>query len=109
MADGKETEIKIDLPVNDSIFLIEGARVVLFLDSDPVNSREAVAQYINYQPGFTNNGSLAYRITAKLQEPAGNQVSIGVQGTAQIYGKTVPLILYLFRRPLTFVRQWIGW
>ncbi|MEM7069062.1 MAG: HlyD family efflux transporter periplasmic adaptor subunit [Pseudomonadota bacterium] len=109
IANDNETEIKIDLPVSDSIFLIEGTRVVLFLDSDPVNSREAIVQYINYQPGFTSNRNLAYQITAKIEETAGNRVGIGVQGTAQIYGKTVPLLLYLFRRPLTFVRQWIGW
>ena len=33
---------------------------------------------------------------------------IGLRGTAKVYGSRVMLFYYLFRKPITFVRQLIG-
>ena len=33
---------------------------------------------------------------------------IGLRGTAKVYGSKVSLFYYLFRKPITFMRQLIG-
>ena len=39
---------------------------------------------------------------------AAPEVRIGWHGTAKIYGEDVPLFFYLFRRPLSAIRQFVG-
>jgi hypothetical protein len=33
---------------------------------------------------------------------------LGIRGTAQLYGDRVPMIYYILRRPVAFLRQWVG-
>ncbi len=109
IADPEKVMVRINLHVSDSILLEEGAKVKLFLDSDPLVPRDAVVEYANYRAAPIADGSLAYAITARLADDGGAIPRLGIQGSAQLYGKTVPLFMYLFRRPLTSVRQWLGW
>ena len=53
-------------------------------------------------------GTVGYRIRADFKGT--EQVPrIGLSGVAKIYGKKVPLAYALFRRPLTALRQRLGW
>jgi hypothetical protein len=109
IASSDEAEVRIRLPVADSIFLEPDARALLFLDSDPLNAREAAIEHINYQATPSANGDLAYEVMARMKDTGDDLPRLGVQGTAQVYGRTVPMAFYLFRRPLTFARQRLGW
>ena len=108
VADPEKVLVRINLHVSDSILLEEGAKVKLFLDSDPLVPRDAVVEYANYRAAPVADGSLAYAITARLADDDRTIPRLGIQGSAQLYGKTVPLFMYLFRRPLTSARQWLG-
>jgi hypothetical protein len=46
-------------------------------------------------------------VTAQLEQGA-SELRIGWQGSAKIYGKQVMLFTYLFRRPISAIRPWIG-
>jgi len=37
-----------------------------------------------------------------------SEFRIGWQGSAKIYGERVTLFTYLFRRPISAIRPWIG-
>ena len=50
---------------------------------------------------------LAYRVEASIVEPE-IDVRIGLQGSAKIYGSKVSLFFYLFRRPISALRQFTG-
>ena len=107
IADPKEISLRIYLPVEDSIFLVEGADAKIFLDVDPLKSIDAVVTYSSYEAEVTPDNILAYRIEAEFKDP--NEIQrIGLQGTAKIYGERVSLFFYLFRRPLATLRQIIG-
>ena len=108
IADPDNIKVRINLPVSDSILLDTGAKVKLFLDSDPLNPKDAVVEFINYQATPIANGSLAYAISARFEGESGKSPRMGVHGSAQLYGESVPLFFYLFRRPLTSARQWLG-
>ena len=108
IANPQQIELLVDVAVNDAIILRSNARVKIFLDSDPVNAREAVVKYIDYKARERVGGVLSFRVVANILEDQGHIPRLGVRGTAQLYGKYVPFAFYVFRRPLTTIRQWIG-
>jgi len=107
IADPAEAELRIFLPVGDAIALDPGAPVELFLDVAPLDPVPAVLTHAGYEAEVTPAGVLAYRVVARFAEDAAVP-RIGLQGTAKIYGETVPLGLYLFRRPIAAARQTLG-
>lgn len=111
IAKPENIELKIMLPVSDAIFLEENAIVKAFFDNDPTNSWNAKIKYISYKPELTEQNILSYKITANFDDMRENGYlpSIGLRGTAKIYSKKVTLFFYIFRKPITSVRQWIGW
>lgn len=111
IANPNNIELKIMLPVTQAIFLEEGAVVKAFFDNDPTNSWRAKVKYISYKPELTEENILSYKITADFENINENNYipSIGLRGTAKIYSNEVTLFFYLFRKPITSIRQWIGW
>ena len=109
VADSKSVEARIDLPVADAIALSQGGRVKLFLDSDPLTPWHAQIKRADYKAKIGDNEIVSFKITAQLTDEAGRDVPrVGVRGTAQVIGDDVSLGLYVFRRPITALRQWIG-
>lgn len=105
----EQVELQVMLAVKDSITLTEGARLKVFFDSDPLSARDAVLRHAAYEPQRTPEETLAYRLVATLSDEEGAPPRIGMRGTARIYGERVSLFFYLFRRPITSLRQWLGW
>ena len=107
LANPQQLEVRIDLPVEDAIVLREGAAVALFLNADPFSSVPATVSHASYHAEVLPNNTLAYRVTAQLGQEA-SEFRIGWQGSAKIYGQQVTLFTYLFRRPISALRPWIG-
>lgn len=107
VADPSQVEFRIMLPVKDAILLEPGNDIRIFLDSSPMAPRQATVERFQYEPELTELGNLAYSVSGVLSNPE-KPPRIGLRGTAKIFGKTVTLFYYLFRKPLTFVRQWMG-
>ena len=108
IADPKNVEVEVRLPVGDSISLQQGARVKLFLDSDPLNAREAQVIHVSHEAAPDATSVLSYRVVARLADPDASVPRIGEHGTAQLFGERVALFYYLFRRPITALRQHTG-
>ena len=110
IANTAQVVLRIDLPVADAISLTSGAKVRLFLDANPLKALSAKLRHASYfateQPGV----GLVYRVTADLQEDEKSEIvpRIGLRGTAQIFGREVFLGFYLFRKPISTVRQYFG-
>jgi hypothetical protein len=107
LADPKRLEVRIELPVEDAIVLHEGAPVKLFLNANPFSSVPATVSHASYHAEVLPNNTLSYRVTAQLERGA-SEFRIGWQGSAKIYGEQVSLFTYLFRRPISAIRPWIG-
>ena len=109
LADPQQLEFRIDLPVADAIVLTEGAKVKVFLDSDPLSAVEARLVRADFQARLRETQQLAFRLIAdRVTAEASRPLRLGVRGTAQVYSDKVPLAFYLFRRPLSAARQWLG-
>ncbi|RYF61514.1 MAG: HlyD family efflux transporter periplasmic adaptor subunit [Comamonadaceae bacterium] len=107
VADPTQTEFSILLPVQDSLLIDEGARVKIYLDSDPLRPLAAHLVRSSYQAEKTESGGFAFRMVARADAPQPG-LRIGTRGTAQVYGGKVPFLFYLLRRPITVIRQSVG-
>lgn len=107
LADPQQLEVRIDLPVEDAIVLREGASATLFLNAEPFSSVPMTVNHASYHAEVLPNNTLAYRVTAQLEQGS-SEFRIGWQGSAKIYGERVTLFTYLFRRPISAIRPWIG-
>ena len=107
IADRSNVLARIDVPVDDSVVLADGARVKLFLDSDPLHAVEATVSHASHGARMLENNLFAFRADAKLAEGTALP-RLGVRGTAEIYGPRTTMLFYLFRRPLSYLRQHYG-
>lgn len=108
IADPKAMELRIDLPVSEAIVLTPGARIRVFLDSDPLSPLDARLVRADYRARPRDNQLLAFRLVAHSEQPEARGMRLGVRGTARVMSETVPLGFYLFRRPIAVARQWMG-
>lgn len=107
IADPSKIQLEVRLPVKDAISLSRGNEVTFYLDTDPLAPLAFVVDYSSFEPSLTPEQIVAYRIVADSTDVAALP-RIGLRGTAKLYGERVPLVYYLLRRPITFVRQNLG-
>ena len=106
IANPKKVEFLIWLPVKDSLIIKENTDVKVFLDINPIKPLKGKLKRASYQSSLSPEEVLSYQISASFE---GEEIPrIGLRGTAKIYGSRVTLFYYLFRKPITFVRQLIG-
>jgi HlyD family secretion protein len=108
IADTSKIQLKINLSIEDAIVLSDGAKVDVFLDADPLNPVEATVTSTSYIAEKYNQDTLSYRVYAAFDDIENESLRIGSQGTAKMYGERVSLFFYLFRRPISYVRQLLG-
>ena len=89
--------------------LSDGARIKVFLDSDPMNPLEATLVKASYRAQPDKRDILSYSLRAELADNDAELPRIGVQGTAQVFSEKASLAYVLFRRPITAFRQYTGW
>lgn len=109
IADPSNVEVTVNVPVADAIVLQKETRVQLYLDSAPLKPLEAQLKTASFHARPDGAGVLSYRVTASLASDNRSLPRIGLRGTAQIYGDKVSLAYFLFRKPLSVVRQWTGY
>lgn len=107
VADPSLIKVTIFVAPADVVDLEPGAQVTLFLNTDPLNPLAARVTRSSYEPQQQKDGTLAYVVQADLLEGHGFP-RIGMRGTAKIFAEPVSLGYYLFRKPLAYLRQTIG-
>ena len=107
LANPKQVELEILLPVADAINLMPGTEIELFLAINPNHSYTAHIRSASYRANISPEGILAYRLRARLSNRE-QPPRLGLRGTAKIYGANVSLAYYILRRPLALARQLLG-
>ncbi len=100
-------ELEMWLAVGDSISLDKNARIELFLNVSPQRPYHSTLRYVNFQAEMSPEGLFAFRARGDFPSVT-NKLRIGLRGIAKIYGEKVPLYYFLFRRPYSALRQWMG-
>ena len=107
LADPKDAGVLIWLPVSDALNLEPGAPIRLFLSTTPLEPLAAKLVQTSYQAIMSPDGVSAYRLRGVFDEDSG-KARIGLRGTARVSGEWATLGYYLFRRPLSALREWTG-
>ncbi len=107
IADPSDAQLEIQLPAADAIALEKGAEVRLFLNVAPNSPQKATLIQMGYRATPTAENVMAYRLRAEFHQPE-PIVSVGLKGTAKIYGERTVLIAYLMRKPWSSLRVWLG-
>jgi len=108
LADVNAVEIDIYMPVGDTINFEVGDEVLLFLNTDPTKPIKANLRQTSYEPSKRENGDFVFHLKAKFDatEYTGR---VGWAGTAKVYSSNkISLFMYLFRRPISTVRRFLG-
>lgn len=105
VADPKQVQLKIYLPVTNYISLNVGGKGIFFLYGQ-FASIPVVITSLGYNAKLLPNKILAYELYADIEND--NMPQLGGQGTVRLYGHYVPLIYYIFRRPIYALRQTFG-
>ena len=108
VADPQQVEASISLPVSEALNFKPNDKVKIYLSSNPLYVINASIRYISFYATDSSKNILAYEVYADLDQGV-SIPRIGSEGTAKIIGDRVSLFYYLFRKPITFIRQKLGW
>lgn len=97
------SRIEIELPVAEATTLEDGADVLFFSNLAPDRPVPGRIVFVSYATTLNPSGVLAYTARADLQADDG--LRMGLKGTAKIFGPERPLVLWVLRRPIAFLRQ----
>lgn len=106
IADPKSVELRVDLPISDSMVLTPGSEVKMFLDGEPTHAISATIERVSYRAVPTPDHQMVFRTFARFNQA--DALRIGLRGTARLHGEKVALGFYLFRRPIAALRQKVG-
>ena len=107
IANENQAEIEAWIPLNEAIQLPNEASVTLYLNASPLSPIDAKMRYLGHEAMQRPDGTYAYRLRATID--SGESPSrIGLKGTARVSGQFVPLSYWVLRKPIAFVRQYLG-
>jgi hypothetical protein len=107
LADEADTEVEAWVTASDIGEVKSGARLTLFLNTAPLSPSKAIIRSVAYEAAARPDATIAHRVRATLVDGE-SMPRLGLKGTARIDGERVPLIWWLFRRPLATIRQFVG-
>jgi len=107
VANEGDVEIEAWIALSDAIDLPNGAPVTLYLNAAPLSPVDGQLRYLGHEAIQRPDGTYAYRLRATLNpgEPGGR---VGSKGTARVSGQIVPLSYWVFRKPISWLRQFVG-
>lgn len=109
LADVNAIELNISMPVGDTIDFKIDDKVRFFLNTDPTSPVEATLRQTSYEPRTEESGDYVFSLKARFEDEE-FRGRIGWAGTAKVYSSDrVTLFMYIFRRPISSVRQFFGW
>lgn len=106
VANPHDTRLQLTMPVGDAIAVETGTDVVFYSNVSPLDSYDARIVSTGYEAQPQPDQVLAYRLVADFDEK--ELPRLGMRGTAKVYGARAPLVYYLLRRPVAWLRQALG-
>ena len=107
LADQNDVEIEAWLAISDAIELPKGSLMKVYLNSDPLFPVEGALRTFSYQAQERHGETFSHRIRGVILSN-GAPPRLGLRGTARIEGRRVSLLYWIFRRPLSVLRQFFG-
>lgn len=106
VASPARTQLQIEVPASSVVSFDPGAEVVFFSNLRPDRPAYGKLTFASYSSTVAADGVMSYAFRASLEHASA--LRLGLKGTAKIYGPRRALVLWLLRRPLTVVREWLS-
>ena len=106
VASPARTQLQIEVPASSVVSFDRGAEVVFFSNLRPDRPAYGKLTFASYSSTVAADGVMSYAFRASLEHASA--LRLGLKGTAKIYGPRRALVLWLLRRPLTVVREWLS-
>jgi hypothetical protein len=106
VASPRRTQLQIEVPASSVVSFNPGAEVVFFSNLRPDEPAYGKLTFASYSTTVTADGVMSYAFRASLDHASA--LRLGLKGTAKIYGPRRALVLWLLRRPLTVLREWLS-
>lgn len=106
VASPARTQLQIEVPASSVVSFEPGSEVVFFSNLRPDRPAYGKLTFASYSSTVAADGVLSYAFRATLEHA--QALRLGLKGTAKIYGPRRALALWLLRRPLTVVREWLS-
>ena len=103
----QETEIEIEVSVNNMIPVSVNDEVSFILFDNPIKTLSAKVEQIDYMPIVNNRGVLVYRLVAQVVDND-EILKVGSIGSARVHGPPTFYFYQLFRKPIISLRQFLG-
>jgi hypothetical protein len=97
--------LDIAVPVADVVTFERDAEVLFFPNIAPDRPARGALTSVAYAAAVNPEGVLGYTARAHLDADG---LRLGLKGTAKIYGEPRPFILWVLRRPMAVVREWLS-
>ena len=105
----EDKEIEAWISISDLIPIEPQNPVQMYLNANPLRPLTGTVRYLGYDPVTRPDGTLAYRLRAKLVETSDdNETRIGARGTVKIEGPTVLAAYWVLRRPWSALQSHLG-
>jgi hypothetical protein len=104
IATPSDSLLEIQVPAGDFVGFTEGSEIQFFSNLAPDKPIAGTITFASYATTLTQDGIAAYVFRAKLTQPE----RLGLKGSAKLYGPPKPLALWLLRKPIASVRQWLA-
>jgi len=106
VASPTHTQLQIEVPEASVVSFEPGSEVVFFSNLSPDQPLYGRLVFASYASTATADGVMSYAFRAALDP--GVTPRLGLKGTAKIYGPRKALVLWLLRRPIAVVREWLS-
>jgi multidrug resistance efflux pump len=106
VASPERTQLQIEVPASSVVSFEPGAEVVFFSNLQPDRPAYGKLTFASYSSTVAADGVMSYAFRASLDHASA--LRLGLKGTAKIYGPRRSLVLWLLRRPLTVLREWLS-
>jgi hypothetical protein len=107
IAPSRSTDLDIRVPVAQVVTFADDAEVVFFPNVNPDQPSRGRLTYTGYGTTPGADGVLSYVFRAHLDD-ARDGLRLGLKGTAKVFGPRRPFLLWVLRRPLAVVREWLS-
>jgi hypothetical protein len=101
-----QTQLRINLPVDDAIVLKPGAEVMFYPGTDPLSRARARLVSAGYEVRQAADQSLAFPLLATFDVQP--HPRLGLRGSAKVYGDRAPVAYLVLRKPLAWLRRTLG-
>lgn len=102
----EDLAVKIYLPADNAIEIEKGDEVSLNLNVSPLTNIKGQIDTVSFSPSLSPDNIVSYKLRAKIEN--NDDARIGYRANVKIYGNRAPIIYQILRRPIGYLRLWLG-